>query len=267
MPSDQPLDEANALLQKFGLQEYEARCFVGLSRLDTGTAKELSEVTDVPRTRIYDAVKSLEEAGLVEVHHSNPKRFRAVPIDEATEILRTTYESRISQLQDSLGRVDRAEVTEETPVQEVWSMSGRASVETRTNRLVGSATDEVVLVLGDGSLLSEGLVAALHGVDDDVDVVVGTPDESLRDGIQGTVPEATTFISGLEWLHGPGRSERDTEIGRLLLVDRSSILVSTLVLETNAEHAIFGEGFGNGMIVIARRLMAQGLLPRRDPGG
>ena len=59
MPPDQPREEATELLQKLGLKEYEARSFVGLSRLDAGTAKELSEITEVPRTRIYDAVKEL----------------------------------------------------------------------------------------------------------------------------------------------------------------------------------------------------------------
>ncbi|QLD89546.1 TrmB family transcriptional regulator [Natronomonas salina] len=266
MPPDQPLEEATELLQQFGLKEYEARSFVGLSRLDAGTAKELSEITDVPRTRIYDAVKALEELGLVEVHHSSPKRFRAVTINEATETLRKTYEGRISQLQDSLERVDRAEVTEETPVQEVWSISGQPSIETRANTLISSATDEIVLVIGDESLLTQGLITTLNDVGDGAEIIIGALTESLREQIQGKVPEATTFISGLEWLHGPGRSEKDTEIGRLLLADRSAILVSTLVLATESEHAIFGEGFGNGMIVIARRLLSQGLLPRRDPG-
>lgn len=266
VPPDQPLEEATKLLQKFGLKEYAARSFVGLSRLDTGTAKELSEITDVPRTRIYDAVKALEELGLVELHHSNPKRFRAVTIDEATEILRYTYEGRIAQLQESLERVDRVEVTEEEPVQEVWSMSGQPSIETRANTLISSASDEIVLVIGDESLLTQDLVTTLNEVGDDVDIIIGALTESLRERIQGRVSEATTFMSGLEWLHGPGRSEKDTEIGRLLMVDRSAILVSTLVQATNSEHAIFGEGFDNGMIVIARRLISQGLLTRRDPG-
>jgi hypothetical protein len=51
----------------------------------------------------------------------------------------------------------------------------------------------------------------------------------------------------------------------LLLIDRSAILVSSIMPETKEEQAIFGEGFGNGLVVIARRLMSQGLLTARDP--
>jgi sugar-specific transcriptional regulator TrmB len=81
-------EEAIDVLQELGLKEYEAKCFVGLTRLSTGTAKQLSEITDVPRTRVYDAIRVLEAQGLVEIQHSSPQQFRAVPLEEATETLR-----------------------------------------------------------------------------------------------------------------------------------------------------------------------------------
>ena len=66
-------------------------------------------------------------------------------------------------------------------------------------------------------------------------------------------------------MHSEHSSEGDTAIGRLLLADREAILVSSIMSESKAEQAIFGEGFGNGLVVIARRLMAEGLVPVRDP--
>ena len=60
MSTDNASNEAVGLLQQLGLKEYEARCFVGLSQLSSGTAKQLSESTEVPRTRVYDAIRVLE---------------------------------------------------------------------------------------------------------------------------------------------------------------------------------------------------------------
>jgi len=94
---------------------------------------------------------------------------------------------------------------------------------------------------------------------------VGALTESLQGEIQTAVPDAKTFVSGLEWLHGEKTTVDDTAIGRLLLVDRSTILVSSIMPDSKEEQAIFGVGFGNGLVVIARRLMAQGLLTARDP--
>jgi hypothetical protein len=44
------------------------------------------------------------------------------------------------------------------------------------------------------------------------------------------------------------------------MVDGASILVSSIIPDSKAEQAVFGEGFGNGLVVVARRLMSQGLV-------
>jgi sugar-specific transcriptional regulator TrmB len=233
--------------------------------LQTGTAKKLSELTEVPRTRVYDAIRLLEAQGLVEIQHSSPQQFRAVSLDEATETLRDQYEARVGRLHDALETVEVVEDDDNTPVQQVWAMTGRDAIENRTNELVGEATDEVVLVLGDVSLLTDDLVATLNEVGNGVDLLVGALSESFQAEIQEAVPDAKAFVSGLEWLHGANATVDDTAIGRLLLIDRSTILVSSIMPDSKEEQAIFGVGFGNGLVVIARRLMAQGLLTARDP--
>jgi len=263
MSTENSQEDAIDVLQQLGLKEYEAKCFVGLSRVSTGTAKQLSEITDVPRTRVYDAVRVLEAQGLVEVQHSSPQRFRSVPLSEATETLRAQYQNRIDRLTNALERTDRIDSDEQGSVQEVWAMSGTDAIANRTRKLLSDADDEIVLVLGDDSLLTDRLVEDLNSRDNDVDVVIGAATESLQQRIRAAIPDATTFVSGLEWLRGENVAE-NLAIGRLLLVDRSSILVSTIVPDTGEEHAIFGSGFQNGLIVISRRLLSQGLLPSRD---
>ena len=266
MSTDDALDEAIDVLQQLGLKEYEAKCFVGLTRLSTGTAKQLSEVTEVPRTRIYDAIRVLEAQGLVEVQHSSPQQFRAIPLTEATETLRDQYESRVQRLENALSKTEKIDQSHEEPVQEIWSMTGQDAIANRTQQLIDDADDEIVLVVAHEALLTDELITNLKNVDDEVNLLVGTVNESVQQKIHDAVPNAKTFVSGLDWLQSKDSTEYGVAIGRLLLVDRSTILVSTVVPETGEEHAIFGEGFKNGLVVISRRLMAQGLVPTRDPG-
>ena len=251
------------MLQQLGLKEYEAKCFVGLSRLSAGTAKQLSEVTEVPRTRIYDAIRVLEAQGLVEIQHSSPKQFRAVPLEEALDTLRDQYQDRVERLETLLHGMEEVEPDGETPVQEVWSMTGATAVANRTEQLIDAADEEVVFVIGHASLLTDDLVDCLNGISNGVDLLIGTVSEPLQEQVRSTVPAARTFVSGLGWLNEPNDSK--VVIGRLLLVDRSTILVSTVDAGTKEEHAVFGNGFKNGLIVISRRLMSQGLIPTRDP--
>jgi sugar-specific transcriptional regulator TrmB len=264
MDTSENTEEAIEVLQQLGLKEYEARCFVGLSRVDTGTAKKLSELTEVPRTRVYDAIRVLEAQGLVEIQHSSPQQFRAVPLDEATETLRDQYEARVERLHKALKSVEIVEEEDDEAIQQVWAMSGRDGIENRTEDLIQTATEEIVLVVGDEALLTDDLVATLNDVGDGVDLLLGAVNEPLERKLREAVPDAKTFISGLDWLHGEN-DRAETGIGRLLLVDRSTILVSSIVPDTKQEQAIFGDGFGNGLVVIARRLMSQGLFNEHDP--
>jgi len=264
MSTNDKLAGAVDVLQELGLKEYEAKCFVGLTRLSTGTAKQLSEITDVPRTRVYDAIRVLEAQGLVEIQHSSPQQFRAVPLDEATDTLRDQYQNRVDHLRSALEDVESVDDDEEEIVQEVWTLSGKTAISNRTEDLVEGADEEVVLVVGDESLLTDELLALLRDVSQEVDLLVGAVSETVEARVTRAAPSATTFVSGLDWLHG-AKGDGEIAIGRLLLVDRSKFLVSSIVAKTGDEKAIFGSGFGNGLIVLARRLMAQGLVANRDP--
>ncbi|MFY4814657.1 TrmB family transcriptional regulator [Haloarcula sp. AONF1] len=266
MTSDATHEEAVSLLQELGLKEYEAKCFVGLSRMSSGTAKGLSEVTEVPRTRVYDAVRILEAKGLVEVQHSSPQQFRAVPLSEATETLRDQYEERVERLQSALSEMGRIEADDdEAELQEVWSLSGSDAIENRAAAISADATDEVVLIIGSEAVLTEPLIGQLNSLDPSADLIIGTGSASIRDRVEQEIPHATAFLSELDWLHSEMIPEEDAAVGRLLLVDRSAMLVSSIDPQTGDEQAIFATGLKNGLIVIARRLLSQGVVEMTPP--
>lgn len=248
------------LLQELGLKEYEARCFVALSRRATGTAKAVSETSAVPRTRVYDAINVLERKGLVEVQHSNPKQFRAVPVDEAVETIRAEFTERTETLRDTLGAIDPVEcVGDDAVTHEVWSLSGATGIDGRMRRLVDEADREVIVVSRREEVFSEPFLDRLRAASGrGIDVVVGTWEESVRDRIEADLPEADVFVSGVEVLGRSPFHDDDTDIGRLLLVDQSALLVSSFTGdgEETREQAVFGRGFDNGFVAVVRRLMA-----------
>ena len=265
--------QAIELLQQLGLKEYEARCFVALARLPKGTAKEISDISEVPRTRVYDAIRVLETKGLVEIQHSNPQQFRAVPIEEAAETLRQEYESRTDTLVEALAAIEPTELNggDEEITHEVWALSGTTAITNRTQQLIDAAGREIVLIVGRDEVITDELLKQLQAaVDTGLTVLIGTQTEEIRAQVAETLPDAEVFVSGLEWLHSsPLETGDDTTISRLLLIDKNTILVSSVhEMDTGgieSEKAVFGRGFDNGIVVIARRLMATGLLPSQDP--
>lgn len=268
--SDQ--EEAIESLQQLGLQEYEARAFVALTRLSTGTAKQVSEISDVPRTRVYDAVRVLESNGLVEIQHSNPQQFRAVSIEEAIDTFQQKHETRTDRLRENLASLETVDSDDKADItHEVWALSDRTGITNRTQQLIDEADSEIVFVLGDETVLTDTLVARLQAAHRrGVTINFGTTSEAIRERVRAELPQVDVFVSGLDWLSGSLPAEDETAISRLVLVDESAILVSTYREPRTGEHdheqAVFGRGFDNGIVTITRRLMKTGLGNGESPG-
>ncbi|WP_436347422.1 TrmB family transcriptional regulator [Natronorubrum sp. FCH18a] len=267
MTQNEPTTEAISLLQDLGLQEYEARCFIALNKLPSGTAKEIHEISDVPRTRVYDAIRVLESQGLVEVQHSSPQRYRAVGINEATQILRQKYADRIDTLETYLENTEMQNLEDDENVQEVWSLTGHDAIESRTLELIENAESEIALLVVDEGILSESLFDGLQrAVDRDLSILLGGQSESTAETLETQLPSTRVFETGLHWLTGI-EGDSEVAISRILLIDRETLLIGSYYPdgEETSEQAIFAKGLQNGVVVLLRRLVTAGLPEIQDP--
>lgn len=72
-------------LKGLGLNSYETRIWIALLGRGTSTAGELSDTANVPRSRSYDVLKSLEKKGFVVMKAGKPIRYIAVSPKNAVE--------------------------------------------------------------------------------------------------------------------------------------------------------------------------------------
>lgn len=82
----------SSVLMGLGLSEYEARGYVALVALGSGTANLVAEVAQIPRTSAYKVMKSLEAKGFAQVKAGRPKSF--APVDPAEVTARSVAELR-----------------------------------------------------------------------------------------------------------------------------------------------------------------------------
>ncbi|MAF98977.1 MAG: hypothetical protein CMH61_00030 [Nanoarchaeota archaeon] len=72
-------------LKEFGLNSYESKLWVALLSRGVSTAGELSDISNVPRSRAYDVLESLEKKGFIMVKVGKPIKYLAVPPREVVE--------------------------------------------------------------------------------------------------------------------------------------------------------------------------------------
>lgn len=250
-PTADPESAAIEQLEGFGLSTYAARSFVALARLGSGTARDVSQVSEVPRTRVYDAVEELQDRGLVDVKQSSPKQFWAISAETATRTFEHEVERRTQILGTALTELEPAERRSEQGG--VWTVDGQSAVTSRVLEFFASAEEEIVYMTVE-DLLTEDLIEALsEAADRGVSVKLAGISPQVQDRIQDDIPEAAIFESLWVW--------SDTPAGRLMMVDRQKTLVSALVngaednpSDPRSETAIWGEGDTNSLVVILRAI-------------
>ena len=100
-------DFLNKLRQYFSLNLYEVRIWTALVSRGVSTAGELSDIGNVPRSRAYDVLESLEKKGFVVMKLGKPIKYLAVEPQEVVlrvkKILKQDSEARVKKLEDLKG--------------------------------------------------------------------------------------------------------------------------------------------------------------------
>ncbi|QCC48852.1 TrmB family transcriptional regulator [Halobellus limi] len=260
-PSDHARSTAVKQLEELGLSTYAARTFVALVGLGEGTAQDVSEAADVPRTRVYDAADELRERGLVDVKQSSPRRYWAISTETTARHFEQEYNHRVAALTDALDTLASSNRT--TEQQGVWTVTGRETVTERVVEFVSTADDEIVYMTVE-ELLTEEIVRSLAAASDrGASIRLAEMSQPAEDRLEQEVPDAQLFESLWDW--------SDTPAGRLLMVDREKTLVSVLVdgdgqhpPEPRDETAIWGTGPTNSLVVVLKALFTWQLDSNRE---
>ena len=78
----------------FGLNTYEAKIWAALLGHGISTAGQLSDIANVPRSRSYDVLESLEKKGFVIAKPEKPIKYLAVPPKEVLEKVKKQIERK-----------------------------------------------------------------------------------------------------------------------------------------------------------------------------
>ncbi len=100
------------LRRYFGLNLYEVKIWTALLSRGVSTAGELSDIANVPRSRAYDVLESLEKKGFVISKIGKPIKYIAIPPEEVVERAKKNMKKEAEE------RIKALEKLKETPLLE-----------------------------------------------------------------------------------------------------------------------------------------------------
>ncbi len=107
-------DEFLSRLRKiFDLNLYEVKVWAALLSRGTSTAGELSNISDVPRSRTYDILESLEKKGFILMKLGKPIKFVALKPEEVVERVKKNLVKYAKERTERLENLKNDEVLEE----------------------------------------------------------------------------------------------------------------------------------------------------------
>jgi HTH-type transcriptional regulator, sugar sensing transcriptional regulator len=186
-------------LKDFGLNSYESKLWIALLSRGVSTAGELSDISNVPRSRAYDVLESLEKKGFIIVKVGKPIKYLAVPPTEVVERVKKKVSEEADQRTKILSELKSSDILGELntlhtegvklvdPTDKSGAFRGRAKVHEHLTTMVKNAKESVTLMLSkDGAERKYDLLAAplkkLHkaGVKISISVPAGTSKEVMQ---------------------------------------------------------------------------------------
>ncbi|MBI2043319.1 TrmB family transcriptional regulator [Candidatus Pacearchaeota archaeon] len=142
----------------FDLNLYEVKVWTALLSRGTSTAGELSNISDVPRSRTYDILESLEKKGFIVMKLGKPIKFVALKPEEVIERVKKNLVKDAQEKTKRLETLKTDEVLEELntiftqgikfiePTDLSGSLKGRQNLYNHLDMMIRNAEKSVVIV-------------------------------------------------------------------------------------------------------------------------
>jgi len=142
----------------FDLNLYEVKVWTALLSRGTSTAGELSNISDVPRSRTYDILESLEKKGFIIMKLGKPIKFVALKPDEVVERVKKNLIVYARERTDRLEKLKGDDVLEELnglftkgvkfvePSELSGSLKGRQNLYNHLDMMIRDAEKTITIV-------------------------------------------------------------------------------------------------------------------------
>jgi sugar-specific transcriptional regulator TrmB len=183
-------------LEKLGLTENEAKAYAGLVSLGEATAREVHELTNVPRAKIYEVLKVLAKKGYLEVRQGSPTYFRAVDPKMVIGKIKDEFINCAIETFDQLNELSY-ELPKTSPV---WCIQSEWGIKNRIREILSGVKEELI-VFSSSPIFYQEFEAELKKLEKTcrLTLIVSEPErfKSLPFEFRETTKEFAEFINNI----------------------------------------------------------------------
>ena len=133
-------EEILSLLKRIGMTDYESRAYLGLVMRSHGTAEEVADVADIPRTSAYKVLESLSRREMVLSRGGRPAVYYPVPPREIREKLLADAERALQRLERLQGILSERGIP-----QLVYTIVGKERILSKVGDMIDTAKTTLLI--------------------------------------------------------------------------------------------------------------------------
>jgi len=127
-------------LKGLGFSQYEAACYMALVGSHPVNGSQLSKISGIARSRIYDVLRNLISKGyVIEV---NSGQYAPLPSDELVRRLKRSFDSNIESFEDQITLA-----SQKNNFEFVWTITGYENVMEKALEMIKEAKEEIYVRL------------------------------------------------------------------------------------------------------------------------
>lgn len=135
-----------ATLKGIGLTMYEAQAYVTLTSLISATADEISKNSGIPRSKIYDVLKKLNQKNFIEIEDGRPLTYN---VKSPVEVLTREKERINSEIDDTITRLTNIYENGMSQVQApIWRIYGVEKIINQELEIIKRAKTSINMRIG-----------------------------------------------------------------------------------------------------------------------
>lgn len=145
------MEQMIQVLRRFNYTESEVKVYIALLQNGPNNGYEVSKLSGVPRSKVYNILEMLVNRGVVVTSQSSKNViYRAEPVHRLISLIRSSVEESVQELEQ-----EAAKFTHSFDDEQIWKLSEYQSIMDKCKEMISNAKSELMIQIWEPELIGD----------------------------------------------------------------------------------------------------------------